>query len=43
MTDKDFQKMEFTTTVRAVGNTGMITVPRALVGKRVKIILEVVP
>ena len=42
LTDKDIRKMEWEATVKAVGNTGMVTVPRALVGKRVKIILEVV-
>ena len=41
MTDKSIKKMEWEATVKAVGNTGMVTVPRALIGKRVKVSIEV--
>lgn len=41
MTDKTIKRMEWEATVKAVGHTGMITVPVSLLGKRVKVVLEV--
>ena len=42
MSDKTIKRMEWEATVKAVGHTGMITVPVSLLGKRVKVVLEVV-
>lgn len=35
-------KMSFETTVRPFGNTGHITLPLSLVGKKVKVTVEVI-
>lgn len=41
MTDRKLKTMAWEATVKRVGNTGMVTLPKETVGKRVKITVEV--